>query len=127
MSVNQTAISSVVGISPLVDRETRVASNAAKRVSVCAGLLALLMVWAVVFPQTGDGDAIMHYLNAHDSLWQPAKLMGSWARVGSKVYLLIPAQLGVLAARWAAAVVSILCAWQTIRLADDLKMENAVL
>ena len=79
MSVNQTAISSVVAISPIVDRETRRTSAAAKRGAVCAGLLALLMVWAVVFPQTGDGDAIMHYLNAHDSLWQPAKLMGSWA------------------------------------------------
>ena len=116
-----------MAISPIVGRETRRRSAGVKRGAVCAGLLALLMVWAVVFPQTGDGDAIMHYLNAHDSLWQPAKLMGSWARVGSKIYLLIPAQFGVLAARWAAAVVSILCAWQTIRLADDLKMENAVL
>jgi hypothetical protein len=127
MSVNQTAIPSVVAIPRMAEGQTRRTSAAAKRVAVCAGLLALLMAWAVVFPQTGDGDAIMHYLNAHDSLWQPAKLMGSWARVGSKIYLLIPAQFGVLAARWAAAVVSVLCAWQTVRLAEDLKMENALL
>ena len=106
---------------------TRVAGDAAKRLAVCAGLLALLMGWAVVFPQTGDGDAIMHYLNAHDSLWQPAKLMGSWARVGAKIPLLIPAQYGVLGARWAAALISIVCAWQTIRLADDLKIRRSIL
>jgi hypothetical protein len=106
---------------PAIGRES------ARRFVLCAGLLALLMAWCIIFPQTGDGDAIMHYLNAHDSLWQPAKLMGSWARVGSKIHLLIPAQFGLLAARWAAAVVSILCAWQTIRLADDLNMPNAAL
>jgi hypothetical protein len=97
------------------------------RVMVCVGLLALLMVWPVIFPQTGDGDAVMHFLNAHDSLWQPYKLMGSWARVGAKIPLLIPAQFGVLGARWASAVISIVCAWQTIRLADDLKIQNGAL
>jgi hypothetical protein len=94
-------------------------------VAVCAGLLALLMVWAVVFPQTGDGDAIMHFLNARDGFWQPAKLLGSWARVGSKLPLIIPAQFGILAARWMSAIVSVLCAWQTIRLADDLGIKRA--
>jgi hypothetical protein len=51
--------------------------------------------------------------------------MGSWARVGDKIPLLIPAQFGVLGARWASAVISIICAWQTIGLARDLKMPNA--
>jgi hypothetical protein len=96
-------------------------------VAICIVLLALLMIWAAIFPQTGDGDAIMHFLNARDSLWQPAKLMGSWARVGAKLPLLIPAQLGILAARWVSALISIICAWQTIRLADDLKIKNAFL
>ena len=129
MSINETTIPTVVAIPSVMDRETvrPGAQDAAKRFAACAALLAVLIGWAVVFPQTGDGDAIMHYLNAHDSLWQPAKLMGSWARVGSKIHLLIPAQFGVLGARWAAAMVSVLCAWQTIRLADDLKMEHAVL
>lgn len=98
-----------------------------QRAAVCAALLAILIIWAAVFPQTGDGDAIMHFLNARDSFWQPAKLMGSWARVGAKLPLLIPAQFGLLAARCASAVISILCAWQTVRLADDLKIKNALL
>ena len=85
------------------------------------------MIWAVIFPQSGDGDAIMHYLNAHDSLWQPIKLTGSWARAGAKLPLLIPAQFGILGARWMSALISVLCAWQTIRLAEDLKMSRAVL
>jgi hypothetical protein len=125
MSVNRSAIFEIEPC--VVVEERRVASDAAKQAAVCAGLLALLMVWAVVFPQTGDGDAIMHYLNAHDSLWQPYKLMGSWARWGAKIPLLIPAQFGVIGARWMSAVISIACAWQTIRLAEDLKLKNAVL
>ncbi len=92
---------------------------------VCGGLLALLMVWAVAFPQTGDGDAIMHYLNARDGLWEPAKLLGSWARIGAKIPLLIPAQFGILPARWMSAIISVICAWQTIRLADDLGIKRA--
>jgi hypothetical protein len=94
-------------------------------VLVCLGLLALLIVWAIIFPQTGDGDAIMHYLNARDSLWQPAKLLGSWARVGAKIPLLIPAQFGILAARCMSVIISVLCAWETIRLADDLGIRRA--
>ncbi len=127
MSVTQLPHSSgpVVSTSPW--GETRALGNAAKRgwVAVCAGLLALLLIWAVIFPQTGDGDAIMHFLNARDGLGQPAKLLGSWARVGSKIPLVIPAQFGILAARWMSALISVLCAWQTIRLADDLGIRRA--
>jgi len=90
-------------------------------------MLAILMGWVIVFPQTGDGDAIMHYLNARDGLWKPALLLGSWARVGDKVPLLIPAQLGITTARWMAALISIVCAWQTIRLAEDLEIPHALL
>src|SRR5271163_1159941 len=71
------------------------------RVAVCLFLLGLLIVWAKIYPQTGDGDAIMHYINAREGLWDPDKLLGSWARMGSKLPLLIPAQFGVFAARCA--------------------------
>jgi hypothetical protein len=124
MSVTETSPSLADSQSHWV--RSRVAGNAAKRgIVVCVGLLAILMVWAVVFPQTGDGDAIMHFLNARDGFWQPTKLLGSWARVGSKLPLIGPAQFGILAARWMSAVISVLCAWQTIRLADDLGMRRA--
>jgi hypothetical protein len=97
------------------------------RVAVCLGLLALLMIWAVIWPQTGDGDAITHFLNARDALRDPRMLMGSWARVGAMLPLVIPAQFGLLAARWTSAVISVLCAWQTMRLADDLDLPHAIL
>jgi hypothetical protein len=97
------------------------------RLIVCLLLLGLLWVWAILFPQTGDGDAIMHFMCARDGLWYPRDLMGSWARVGSKLPLLIPAQFGILAARWTSAVISIICVWQTMRLADDLKLKRAIL
>jgi hypothetical protein len=95
------------------------------RLILLAGLLFVLVLIATIFPQTGDGDAVMHYINARDSLWMPAKLMGSWARVGDKIPLLIPAQFGVFAARCTAALISILCAWQTIKLAEDLNIPHA--
>jgi hypothetical protein len=103
----------------------RVAIGVSNRLLILAGLLALLVLFAAIFPQTGDGDAVMHYLNARDSLSMPVKLMGSWARVGDKIPLLIPAQFGVFSARCAAALISILCAWQTIKLAEDLKIPNS--
>jgi hypothetical protein len=110
-----------------LDSVRAASTETTRRILVCLLLLAILMLWAWLWPQTGDGDAIMHYLNAHDGLWQPGKLMGSWARVGAKLPLLIPAQFGLLAARWMSAVVSVVCAWQTMRLADDLKIPNAIL
>jgi hypothetical protein len=128
MSITQSTYSSVPVAVRSTCGETRVPARrdaAKRRVAICLGLLALLMVWAVIFPQTGDGDAIMHFLNARDGFGQPAKLLGSWARVGSKIPLVIPAQFGILAARWMSAIISVLCAWQTIRLADDLGIRQA--
>jgi len=103
------------------------ASRRMVRAGVCLGLFAALALWAYFWPQTGDGDAIMHFQNARDGLWEPAKLLGSWARVGAKLPLLIPAQLGLYPARLVSAVISVLAAWQTMRLADDLGMANATL
>jgi hypothetical protein len=95
------------------------------RLILLAALFVALVLFAAIFPQTGDGDAVMHYINARDSLWMPAKLMGSWARVGDKIPLLIPAQFGIFAARCTAALISVLCAWQTIKLAEDLSVPRA--
>ena len=54
----------------------------AKRFVLLASIFSLLILFAHLFPQTGDGDAVMHYLNVRDSLWQPVKLMGSWGGLG---------------------------------------------
>jgi hypothetical protein len=94
---------------------------------VCTGLWMLLAGWAILWPQSGDGDAIMHFINARDGLWKPALLLGSWARVGSKLHLLIPAQFGLLPTRWMSALVSAAVAWQTVRMAEDLKIRRAIL
>jgi len=97
-----------------------------RRLSICAAMLALLILWAILWPQSGDGDAITHFISARDGLHQPWKLMGSWARVGAMLFYLIPAQFGILPARCMAAVVSIICAWQTMRMADDLALPHAI-
>ncbi|MDP9172267.1 MAG: hypothetical protein M3O30_00175 [Planctomycetota bacterium] len=85
------------------------------------------MVWAYLWPQSGDGDAATHFLFARQGLWNPSIMMGSWGRVGQKLPLLIPAQFGILAARWTSAFISVLCAWQTIGLAKDLGLARPLL
>jgi hypothetical protein len=114
-------------VQAVLEAEPLVASprSLSSRFILLTAIFALLVAWAAIFPQTGDGDAVMHFINAHDSLTQPEKLMGSWARVGDKIPLLIPAQFGVFAAHCMAAFISVLCAWQTVRLAEDLELPHA--
>jgi hypothetical protein len=106
---------------------SRTHSSNLSNLAVCAGILATLMIWVVIWPQTGDGDAITHFLAARDAFHNPTWLMSAWARVGAQLPLLIPAHFGLLPTRWICAVIATLCAWQTIRLADDLKLPHAVL
>ncbi|MGA2584941.1 MAG: hypothetical protein ABSG31_16840 [Tepidisphaeraceae bacterium] len=96
------------------------------RLLLCAAMLALLILYAILYPQTGKRDAIIHFLSARDGLYQPWIIMGSWYRIGAMLPYLIPAQFGVLPARCVAAIISIPCAWQTMRMADDLELPNAI-
>ena len=76
---------------------------------VCGSLLALLMVWAVIFPQTGDGDAIMHYLNAG---WPvgAGEAAGILGQGRGKNPAVDSGSVWNSPARWASAIISILCA-----------------
>jgi len=85
----------------------------------------LIIVWARLWPQSGDGDAVTHYLIARNGPGELSLLMSSWARIGAMLPLLLPAQFGIMAARCTSALISVICAWQTIRLADDLELRNA--
>ena len=97
------------------------------RIALCLGFFAILIGWLLIWPYTGNADAVAHLLRARAGLANPAELMDSWSRWGSKLILLIPAQYGVIPARIAAAAVTIALLWQTMRLADDLKISRPIL
>jgi hypothetical protein len=97
------------------------------RFYICAGLFVLLIVWILIFPYTGDGDSMLHYWNLRHSWWDPKSGLTSWARPVYVLLNIFPARGGVFAARAYAGLLTIIAAWQTIRLADDLEIPNSTL
>ena len=97
------------------------------RVAVCAGIAAVLVVWAACWPYTGDGDAAMHQMNLLESARNARHALTPWARPGFVALMILPALGGTLAVRGFAAVLAAILSWQTMRLADDLKLPNATL
>ncbi|HMO24811.1 MAG TPA: hypothetical protein PKB10_00945, partial [Tepidisphaeraceae bacterium] len=98
-----------------------------RRTLLLAGLFVLLAIWAVVFRWTGEGDSGMHYMNLRESAEQPHYALFPWARPGWVVLLIWPAMLGLTAAKIASAGFTIALCWQTMRLADDLRLPRATL
>ncbi|MBS1807743.1 MAG: hypothetical protein JST84_06090 [Acidobacteria bacterium] len=97
------------------------------RLLICVGVYALLVAWAWKWPYTGDGDSMLHYWNLRVTWLDPKLGMTSWARPLYVLLMVVPAQFGWFAARCFAAFVTTILVWQTMRLADDLKMRNATL
>lgn len=94
---------------------------------LCAAVFVILVAWALVFRHSGDADATFHYLDARDAWVDPAELLSAWDRPLFKLYLLLPAQGGVLAARVAMAALFGVLMWQTIELARELGVARPVL
>jgi hypothetical protein len=93
----------------------------AARLTIALASLFLL-IWTGIFPYSGDADATFHYLNARDGLAAPVDLLGPWARPLFKAYLLLPAQVGMLACRVAMTVLFALLMQQTMALARELRL-----
>ncbi|HVT82673.1 MAG TPA: hypothetical protein VHM90_18675 [Phycisphaerae bacterium] len=94
---------------------------------VSALTFAFLALWARLFPYTGDGDSILHFLNAQLAAHKPAEALYAWARPGYKLPLALFAALGIYPARLFNAAITVACLWQTIRLAEDLRLRTALL
>jgi hypothetical protein len=78
-----------------------------------------------LFPGFPEQDSGYHFVMARTAWHQPAYFVDVWAR---PLYTLVfsgPALLGFRAARFFALAVSLLVAWQTWRLALDLRLERA--
>ena len=93
----------------------------------CVLLWAGLVAWAVAWPYTGDGDSALHYLSARQIPWDHAQALTAWARPAFGAIFAVPARFGMLAARGVSAVVTVVLVWQTMRMADDLRLPNAEL
>ncbi|MFT3788639.1 MAG: hypothetical protein QM770_21110 [Tepidisphaeraceae bacterium] len=94
---------------------------------VAIASLVILLVWAWLFPYTGEGDSVMHLLNARDALANPKDLLYPWARPLFKVLITPVSGLGVFPARAIICVVSAFVVYHTIRLAQDLKLPRPLL
>ncbi len=97
------------------------------RLLLCASIFAILVIWLYRWPYTGDGDSMLHYWNLRLS-WYDFKLaVTPWARPAYVLLTLIPARGGLYAVRIFAALIAVILAWQTMRMADDLRLRNASL
>ena len=94
---------------------------------LCLGLFAFLVFWAMLFPYTGDGDSVLHYLNARDAVSSPVSALHAWARPGVKLLMAPFAMHGILATRAGMALITVIVAWQTIRVAGELRIPHPLL
>jgi hypothetical protein len=101
-----------------------VLSNRRVELLVTCVSLVVLLAWAMAFKYTGEGDAIMHHLNARDALADPKNLLYAWARPLFKVWLVPAYPFGHFATRAVVCAMSALCVYHTIRLAADLKLSR---
>lgn len=111
---------------PLPESSVSAESNRL-RPAVCVCVFAILVVWLLWWPYTGDGDAAMHYRNFRESAVDPVALLGPWARPVYAATMMWPAMFGHTAVRIFTAVITTLVVWHTMRLADDLGLANATL
>lgn len=105
----------------------RLSRDRLKRLAICLGLFLWLVLWTLLWPYTGDGDSAIHYLNLRETIDHPAAGLSAWARPLYVLIMVGPAAGGLLAVRIYTAALTTLLAWQTMRLADDLKLQRAYL
>lgn len=101
--------------------------RAVTRLWLCAGLYLLLVVWLQLWPYTGEGDSILHYWNLRTTWIDPRLGLTVWARPLYVLLMIVPAQFGLLSVRCWAALFAVALTWQTMRMADDLRLPNATL
>lgn len=90
-------------------------------------LFSILVVWLLVWRYTGDGDSVLHYLAARTVWTDPTTVLGAWSRPLHKALIIFPALGGIIPARLTQAMLTIALAQQTVSLARQLRLRNALL
>lgn len=92
---------------------------------VALALLALLGVALIyLFPGCPEQDTEYHFLEARSAWSNPTLFVDVWARPLYTMVYAVPALLGFTAARFFAVGLGVAIAWQTWRLACDLRLER---
>jgi hypothetical protein len=88
--------------------------------------MALLGVALIfVFPGCPEQDTDYHFLGARSAWLNPWLFVDVWGRPLYTTFYALPALLGFTAARFCAVGIGVATAWQTWRLAGDLRLERA--
>ena len=92
---------------------------------VALALMALLGVALIyLFPGCPEQDTEYHFLEARSAWSNPTLFVDVWARPLYTMVYAVPALLGFTAARFFAVGLGVAIAWQTWRLACDLRLER---
>jgi hypothetical protein len=101
-------------------------TNDLRKATIALALMALLGVALVfVFPGSAEQDTDYHFLKARTAWNNPWLFVDVWGRPLYTTLYALPALLGFTAARFFAVGIGVAIAWQTWRLACDLRLERA--
>ena len=93
---------------------------------IALALMALLGVALILlFPGCPEQDTDYHFLGARSAWGNPWLFVDVWGRPLYTTFYALPALLGFTAARFCAVGIGVATAWQTWRLACDLRLERA--
>ena len=100
--------------------------NDLRNAAIALALMALLgVVLIFLFPGSPEQDADYHFLKARTAWSNPWLFVDVWGRPLYTTFYALPALLGFTAARFCAVGIGVATAWQTWRLAGDLRLERA--
>jgi len=88
---------------------------------------ALAVALVFLFPDSSQQDGGHHFLFARWAWTHPEMFVGVWSRPLFTLLYAFPAQLGYPAAKLFSALISLATAWQTWRLAEEMKLDRAPL
>jgi len=101
-------------------------SNDLRNAAIALALMALLGVALILlFPGCPEQDTDYHFLGARSAWGNPWLFVDVWGRPLYTTFYALPALLGFTAARFCAVGIGVATAWQTWRLACDLRLERA--
>ena len=101
-------------------------SNDLRNAAIALALMALLGIALIfLFPGCPEQDTEYHFLEARTAWSNPWLFVDVWGRPLYTAFYALPALLGFTAARFFAVAIGVAVAWQTWRLACNLRLERA--
>lgn len=89
------------------------------------GMMGILLV--LLYHDAEQQDSAYHFLFARWAWRHPVFFVSVWARPLFTLFYFLPAQLGYPAAKLFSVIISLATAWQTFRLAEQVKLQRSEL